>query len=91
MLTPRKEMTDMMESFNKLMGETLVARYAELDTPTEEPRFWLVYYNHEDREGCSVFYSYLTSANCREEAILKAATKHNLDPEDLDAVPKDLI
>ena len=41
MLTPRKEMTDMMESFNKLMGETLVARYAELDTPTEEPRFWL--------------------------------------------------
>ena len=84
-------MSDMMEHFNKLMGETMVAHYAELDTPTEEERYWLVYYDHEDREGCSVFYSYLTKAHSREHAVRKVAIAIDEDIERLDATPKELF
>lgn len=91
MLTPRKEMTDMMEYFRGLASDGMAAHYAELDTPTEEGRYWLVYYNGEDREGCNVFYSYLTKAHSRRNAVHKVAITLDEDIKRLDAIPKDLI
>jgi hypothetical protein len=62
-----------------------------LDTPREEC-YWLVFYGDSgSRESCSVYYSWLTKATNREEAISKVCKHTGGDEEDKDAEPMELL
>lgn len=83
---------DMMDHFRNLMAQEMNDYYKELDTPTQDDQYWLVFYDDRgNREDCSVFYSHLVLAKSRPEAINKVVAQGGRDFDDYDARPMALI
>lgn len=73
------------------MKANLEVHEKELDANREEC-YWLVFYGDSgSRESGSVYYSWLTKATNREEAISKVCKHTGGDEEDKDAEPMELL
>lgn len=93
-LAERKEAKELMEIMHSKIEDLTKNYNDDLDEPKEES-YWLVFYDdHGNREDCSVFYSWLTKATCRPDAIAKMRNKTGDDAHEFeryDAIRINLI
>ena len=80
-----------LDNISKLIQANMEVHEKELDANREEC-YWLVFYGDSgSRESCSVYYSWLTKATNRKEAISRVCKHVDGDESDMDAEPMELL